>query len=186
MPNGCGMAIVATGPLLASVRQPPWGTYLRRSHLLGSSHHEAFLLNRAVISLHPTRVDGENGVVFGAGAGVRRFAGRFQRLHHRCVYEKGTPAEVVTDRTKADYVLHSSAVSVHQESNTGKVVRCLFASCAGIQDTSTVTVELINIKTSGIEWSYTVHKQRGGGYNQQSMAEAIAKHLKFHLEGKGG
>jgi hypothetical protein len=100
--------------------------------------------------------------------------------------KKQTPAEVVTDRTRADYVLHSSAVSTHVESTGGKIARCLFASCAGIQDTSTVTVELINVKTSAIEWSYTVHKQRGGGYNQQSMAEAIAKHLKFHLEGKGG
>jgi hypothetical protein len=91
--------------------------------------------------------------------------------------KKQTPADVVTYRSKADYVLHSSAISTHVESTGGKIARCLFASCAGIQDTSTVTVELINVKTSGIEWSYTVHKQRGGGYNQQSMAEAIAKHL---------
>jgi hypothetical protein len=30
--------------------------------------------------------------------------------------KKQTPAEVVTDRTRADYVLHSSAVSTHIES----------------------------------------------------------------------
>jgi hypothetical protein len=99
--------------------------------------------------------------------------------------KKGTPASVVMDRNRAQYVLQSSAVSTHQESGAGKVARCLFAYCAGIQDTSTVSVELINAKTTGVDWSYTVHKQRGGGYNQQSMAEAIAKHLKNHLEGKG-
>lgn len=99
--------------------------------------------------------------------------------------KKGTPASVVTDRTRAEYVLQSTDVSTHVESTGGKVARCIFASCAGIQDTSTVSVELINAKTTGVDWSYTVHKQRGGGYNEQSMAEAIAKHLRNHLEGKG-
>jgi hypothetical protein len=80
--------------------------------------------------------------------------------------KKGTPASVVTDRTKAEYVLQSTDVSVHQESTGSKVARCIFAYCAGIQDTSTVSVELINQKTSGIDWSYTVHKQRGSGYNE--------------------
>ncbi len=99
--------------------------------------------------------------------------------------KKGTPASVVTDRTKAEYVLQSTDVSVHQESTGSKVARCLFASCVGIQDTATVSVELVNVKTTAVDWSYTVHKQRGSGYNEQSMAEAIAKHLKNHLEGKG-
>jgi hypothetical protein len=99
--------------------------------------------------------------------------------------KKQAPASVVTDRTQAEYVLQSTDVSTHVESTGGKIARCLFAYCAGIQDTSTVSVELINAKTTAIDWSYTVHKQHGGGYNQQSMAEAIAKHLKNHLEGKG-
>jgi hypothetical protein len=98
-------------------------------------------------------------------------------------HKKQTPATVVTDRSKAQYVLQSSDVSTHVESTGGKIARCLFASCVGIQDTSTVSVELINSKTSAIDWSYTVHKQRGGGYNQQSMAEAIAKHMKSYLKG---
>jgi hypothetical protein len=99
--------------------------------------------------------------------------------------KKGTPASAVIDRTRAEYVLESSDVSTHVESTGGKIARCMFAYCAGIADTSTVSVQLINEKTSAIEWSYTVHKQRGGAYNQQSMAEAVAKHLKNHLEGKG-
>lgn len=99
--------------------------------------------------------------------------------------KKDTPASVVTDRARAEYILQSTDVSTHVESTGGKIARCLFAYCAGIQDTSTVSVELINAKTTAVDWSYTVHKQRGGGYNEQSMAEAIAKHLKNHLEGKG-
>jgi hypothetical protein len=99
--------------------------------------------------------------------------------------KKGTPASVVTERDRAEFVLQSTDVSTHVESTGGKIARCMFAYCAGIADTSTVSVELINVKTTGVDWSYTVHKQRGGGYNQQSMAEAIAKHLRSHLEGKG-
>jgi len=30
-------------------------------------------------------------------------------------------------------------------------------------------------------WAYSVNKQRGGNKNQQSMAEAVAKHLKEFL-----
>lgn len=101
------------------------------------------------------------------------------------LHKKGTPATAILDKSRADYILQSTDVSTHQESGAGKVARCLFASCAGIADTSTVSVELIDAKSSAVDWSYTVHKQRGGGYNQQSMAEAIAKHLKNHLEGKG-
>jgi hypothetical protein len=33
-------------------------------------------------------------------------------------------------------------------------------------------------------WAYSVNKQRGGSKNQQSMAEAVAKHLKEFLSQK--
>jgi hypothetical protein len=33
-------------------------------------------------------------------------------------------------------------------------------------------------------WTSFVNKQRGGGKNQQSMAEAVAKHFKEFLEKK--
>jgi hypothetical protein len=33
-------------------------------------------------------------------------------------------------------------------------------------------------------WAYSVNKQRGGGKNAPSMAEAVAKHLKEFVEHK--
>lgn len=53
----------------------------------------------------------------------------------------------------------------------------LFLYCAGIEDTSNVSVQLIEPVSSKVVWAYAINKQRSGK-NQQSMAEAVAKHLK--------
>ena len=52
--------------------------------------------------------------------------------------------------------------------------------CAGIEDTSNVSVQLIEPVSSKVVWAHAVNKQRSGK-NQQSMAEAVAKHLKEFL-----
>ena len=82
--------------------------------------------------------------------------------------------DVVTDATKATYVLKSAPVQVKQESTGGKITRCLFASCAGIEDKANVSVQLIESSSSKMMWAYSVNKQRGGSKNEQSMAEAVA------------
>ena len=51
----------------------------------------------------------------------------------------------------------------------------------GIEDKGSVSVQLIETSSTKMLWAYSVNKQRGGNKNQQSMAEAIAKHLKEHL-----
>lgn len=97
--------------------------------------------------------------------------------------KKGVPVDVVTDPTKASYVLKSAAVDIQKESTGGKVARCLFLYCAGIEDKGTVSVQLIETSSSKELWAYSVNKQRGGK-NEQSMAEAVAKHFKEFLEHK--
>jgi hypothetical protein len=97
--------------------------------------------------------------------------------------KKGVPADVVTDPAKATYVLKAAPVEIQKESTGGKVVRCLFANCAGIEDKGTVSVQLIEVSSSKEMWAYSVNKQRGGK-NQQSMAEAVAKHFKDFLSKK--
>src|SRR5262249_61498494 len=97
--------------------------------------------------------------------------------------KKGVPADIVTDPAKATYVLKTAPVEIQKESTGGKVVRCLFAYCAGIEDKGTVSVQLIEVSSSKSMWAYSVNKQRGGK-NQQSMAEAVAKHFKEFLEKK--
>jgi hypothetical protein len=98
--------------------------------------------------------------------------------------KKNVPVDVVTDQTKATYVLKSAPVEVKSESTGGKIARCLFAYCAGIEDKGNVSVQLTETSSTKMLWAYSVNKQRGGGKNQQSMAEAVAKHFKEFLEKK--
>jgi len=98
--------------------------------------------------------------------------------------KKGVPLDVVMDQTKATYVLKSAPVEIKQESTGGKIARCLFAYCAGIEDKGNVSVQLIETSSTKMLWAYSVNKQRGGSKNQQSMAEAVAKHCKEFLEKK--
>jgi hypothetical protein len=96
--------------------------------------------------------------------------------------KKGVPADVVTDKDKATYVLKSAPVEIQKESTGGKLARGLFASCAGIEDKGNVSVQLIETSSTKMLWAYSVNKQRGGAKNEQSMAEAVAKHFKEFLE----
>jgi hypothetical protein len=100
------------------------------------------------------------------------------------IAKKNVPMDVVTDQTKATYVLKAAPVEIKQESTGGKIARCLFAYCAGIEDKGNVSVQLVEVNSTKMLWAYSVNKQRGGSKNQQSMAEAIAKHLKDFLEHK--
>jgi hypothetical protein len=60
----------------------------------------------------------------------------------------------------------------------------LFAYCAGIEDSGDVSVQLTDTHTKAIVWGYNVAKQRAAK-NKQSMAEAVAKHLKNDFLTKG-
>jgi hypothetical protein len=94
--------------------------------------------------------------------------------------KKQVPVEVITQQN-ATYLLKSSAIIVKKESTGSKVTRCLFLYCAGIEDQGSISVQLIESNSSRVLWAYSVNKQRGQK-NTQSMAEAIAKHLKDFLE----
>ncbi len=105
----------------------------------------------------------------------------FETYIAAAIAKKGVPVDVVTDKSKATYVLRSAPVEVKAESTGGKIARCLFAYCAGIEDKGNVSVQLIETGSTKVVWAYSVNKQRGGSKNQQSMAEAIAKHFKEFL-----
>jgi hypothetical protein len=108
----------------------------------------------------------------------------FETYLAAAVSKKNVPADVVTDQSKATYVLKSAPVEVKTESTGGKIARCLFASCVGIEDKGNVSVQLIETSSTKMLWAYSVNKQRGGSKNEQSMAEAVAKHFKEFLEKK--
>ncbi len=97
--------------------------------------------------------------------------------------KKNVPAQIVTAPETADYILSPAPVQQKPESAGGKIARCLFAYCAGIEGSQTASVSLIDAKTQAIVWAYNVKK--GGSSNFQSSAEACAKHLKNWLQHTG-
>ena len=105
----------------------------------------------------------------------------FETYLAAAISKKGVPVDVVTDKNKAIYILRSAPVEVKSESTGGKIARCLFAYCAGIEDKGNVSVQVIEASSTKMVWAYSVNKQRGGSKNQQSMAEAVAKHFKEFL-----
>src|SRR6266852_8518792 len=108
----------------------------------------------------------------------------FETYVAAAIAKKQVPVDVVTDPTMATYTLKAAPVEIKQESTGGKIARCLFAYCAGIEDKGNVSVQLIETSSTKMLWAYSVNKQRGGSKNSQSMAEAVAKHLKEFVEHK--
>jgi hypothetical protein len=94
------------------------------------------------------------------------------------INKKHAPATVVLDEKSADYILQSAGVAAKQESGASKIARCLFAYCAGIEGSSSVSVQLVQVSDGSVVWAYQVRKGNGGPVGIQSLSEAIAKHLK--------
>jgi hypothetical protein len=97
--------------------------------------------------------------------------------------KKNVPAQMVQTEEAADYILSAAPVEQKAESAGGKIARCLFAYCAGIEGSQTASVSLLDVKTKAVVWAYNVKK--GGSSNFQSSAEACAKHLKNWLQHTG-
>jgi hypothetical protein len=110
----------------------------------------------------------------------------FETYLAAAISKKNVPVDVVTDQTRANFLLRAAPVEIKTESTGGKIARCLFAYCAGIEDKGNVSVQLIDTSSSKVLWAYSVNKQKGGSKNSQSMAEAVAKHLKEFVENKSG
>ena len=94
--------------------------------------------------------------------------------------KKHVPAEVLQDESQADYVLSAAAVQEKPESTGGKIARCMFMYCGGIEGSQTASVTLTDLRTNVVVWAYNVRKE--GSKNYQSSAGALAKHLKEWLE----
>jgi hypothetical protein len=91
------------------------------------------------------------------------------------VVKKGVPVTVLDHESGSTYTLKAAKIETKQVGGGTKLVNCLFASCAGNEDKGNTSVQLV--QDGVIKWSYSVNKGRGEK-NMQSMAEAIAKHLK--------
>jgi len=89
--------------------------------------------------------------------------------------KKEVPVTVLDHQHGARYVLKTTQVEIKRVSGKAKLMNCVFASCEGNEDEGSTSVQLVEAGT--IKWSYSVNKE-GGAKARQSMAEAIAKHLK--------
>lgn len=94
------------------------------------------------------------------------------------IVKKHVPAVVTTNKDDARFVLTAVAED-KPESTGGKIARCLFAYCIGIQGQRNASVRLVDAKTQEVVWAYNVQKVANAN---QSAAEAVAKHLKKFLE----
>jgi hypothetical protein len=110
----------------------------------------------------------------------------FETYLAAAISKKSVAVDVVNDQARANYVLKAAPVEIKSESTGGKIARCLFAYCAGIEDKGNVSVQLIETSSSKVIWAYSVNKQKGGSKNSQSMAEAVAKHLKEFVDHNAG
>jgi hypothetical protein len=109
----------------------------------------------------------------------------FESYISAAFFKKHVPATLGNEKEGAAFILKSGVIVKQEEkSGLGKLARCAYALCVGIDGTQTVSVELIDTATGQIVWAYNVRKP--GAVNYQSSAEAIAKHLKQFFETKPG
>jgi len=87
--------------------------------------------------------------------------------------KKHTPVTVVASESDAVYRIEASVTS-----KKGSTARAIFTGVTGAETTASMRV--IDVKTGTVVFAYTVHK--GERTNQQSDAEACAKHLKKFIE----
>jgi hypothetical protein len=86
--------------------------------------------------------------------------------------KKNVPIVVVEDKDKAGFILKSAEVDSKEESTGGKIARCLFLDCIGINGNSEVSVKLVRTTDSAVAWAYQVRKANAGPLGVQSLSEA--------------
>lgn len=88
--------------------------------------------------------------------------------------KKRVPANVVENADRATLTLKASPLDVKKDSAGTRVMKCVVASCDGIDGRASASVKLID-REGTVVWSYSVS---GDGDEKDRIAEAIAKHLK--------
>jgi hypothetical protein len=89
----------------------------------------------------------------------------FETYLSAAISKKNVPVDVVTDQTRANFLLRAAPVEIKTESTGGKIARCLFAYCAGIEDKGNVSVQLID--TSSQQGSVGLFGQQAKRWQQE-------------------
>ena len=106
----------------------------------------------------------------------------FESYVAAAIVKKHVPVTVTLKKEDADYVINSVVTKQEEKTGLGKLARCAYALCIGIDGNNAATVMMID-RSENVVWAYNVYKSWGA--NQfQSAAEAIAKHLKGFIRSK--
>jgi hypothetical protein len=100
----------------------------------------------------------------------------FEHYLAAALQKKKVQVTIVTDRQAADFVITGSAQ--HEKAGWAKV-----AFQHDIHSDDQASISVVNAKTSAVVFAYAVNK-KNTWHGDQTTAEACAKHLQAHIEGK--
>jgi hypothetical protein len=100
----------------------------------------------------------------------------FENYLAAALQKKKVQLTIVTNREAADFVITGS--SQHEKAGWAKV-----AFQRSIHSDDEASISVVNTKSSAVVFAYAVNK-KNTLHGQQTTAEACAKHLQAHIEGK--
>ncbi len=121
----------------------------------------------------------QQGIALNLPAGSRVYIepmNGFENYLAAAFQKKKVQVVVVADRAAADFVITGN--SQHEKAGWAKVV-----IQHDIHSDDQASISVVNTKTSAIVFAYAVNK-KNTWHGDQTTAEACAKHLQAHIEGK--
>jgi hypothetical protein len=100
----------------------------------------------------------------------------FENYLAAALQKKKVQLMVVADRQAADFIITGTAQ--HEKAGWAKV-----AFQGSIHSDDQASISVVNSKTSAVVFAYAVNK-KNTVHGEQTTAEACAKHLQAHIEGK--
>jgi len=100
----------------------------------------------------------------------------FENYLAAALQKKKVQLMVVADRQAADFIITGTAQ--HEKAGWAKV-----AFQGSIHSDDQASISVVNTKTSAVVFAYAVNK-KNTVHGEQTTAEACAKHLQAHIEGK--
>jgi hypothetical protein len=100
----------------------------------------------------------------------------FENYLAAALQKKKVQLTIVTNREAADFVITGS--SQHEKAGWAKV-----AFQRSIHSDDEASISVVNTQSSAVVFAYAVNK-KNTLHGQQTTAEACAKHLQAHIEGK--
>lgn len=100
----------------------------------------------------------------------------FENYLAAALQKKKVQVTIVADKAAADFVITGSAQ--HEKAGWAKI-----AFQHDIHSDDQASISVVNTKTSAVVFAYAVNK-KDTWHGDQTTAEACAKHLQAHIEGK--